>query len=225
MEELQPEAALAGHGTAGDRASSAAGHGSQASGETADGNPARAEHRSGRAEQRDGGVINTWSRGDFQLGMGLLFALLGARVTFVELACGRADFVSWRYKTRGLNVQSRILNSAGDFAEFEAGTVDLMVATEIFEHVRNPLRLLQIIATALRPGGLLFDSMGGQFDRDAEGDHLEEAICVGNSQAYIRFYEAEFLHLRDTPGQGRNFLFERRRSCQTYGRLTEEFRC
>jgi SAM-dependent methyltransferase len=159
---------------------------------------------------------NDWSRirvVDYGCGasdIGLLLAQLGAKVTIVDLTGGRSRFAEWRYQCRNLNVSCRSLDSTDDYAEFPEGSVDLFVATEVFEHVRNPLRLLKIAATALRGEGILFDSMAGSFDRETKGDHLIEAIEIGNSLTYKKLYENCFEHLTDTPSAGFNFVFRRR---------------
>ena len=85
---------------------------------------------------------------------------------------------------------------------------NLIVATEVFEHIRNPLRLLKEITKSLCPRGLLFDSMGGKFEREIQGDHLEEAAYIGNSEGYRSFYRENYLPINDF-GES-TFFFQRK---------------
>ena len=142
--------------------------------------------------------------------IGLLFATLGASVTIVDLEGMRGDFARWRYDRRGIAVGWCLLQSTEAFAKFDDASVDLFIATEVFEHIRDPLRLLQLAARSLKRGGILFDSMGGEFDREVEGDHLAESIAIGNSEEFRSFYKQHFDHLAATPSPGLNYLFQRK---------------
>lgn len=141
--------------------------------------------------------------------IGILLAKLGAKVIIVDLNGKRSKFAEWRYLIRGLTVACREVNSMDEYAEFGEGSIDLFIVTEVFEHVRNPMRLLQIIATSLRSGGILFDSMGGKFDRDIVGDHLIEAIEIGNSTEYKKYYAENFKHFEIVQHEDLNFAFIR----------------
>jgi trans-aconitate methyltransferase len=86
------------------------------------------------------------------------------------------------------------------------GVYNLIIATEIFEHLPDPLQSLRTLTESLRPGGLLFDSMGGSFDRKPGGDHLAEALDIGKSESYQTFYRANYLPVGQANGMG--FLFQ-----------------
>lgn len=140
--------------------------------------------------------------------MGAMLAMRGADVTLVDLGHRMLDFARWRYEARGLQCRAIPLADTEQAAKLESGAYDLVIATEVFEHVRDPLALLQALTAALRPGGLLFSSLGESFERDVGGDHLPEAMEVGNSAAY-RAYFAQRYELAASPG-GRPWLFGRK---------------
>ncbi len=128
--------------------------------------------------------------------IGLLLASLGAEVTLVDLDDKKFDFTGWRFKKRGFNPNIIRIKNVSKFPKLKKEEYDLIIATEIFEHVRNPLKLLKIITRALKKNGFLIDSMGGEFKRDIEGDHLEEAIKIGNSKKYKNYYNRYYEHLK-----------------------------
>ncbi len=85
---------------------------------------------------------------------------------------------------------------------------DLIVATELFEHVRDPLKLVKRITYGLKTNGLLIDSMGGVFDRKIGGDHLKESIKIGNSKKYKKYYNKNFRQIKMND-QNLNYLFRK----------------
>jgi len=68
----------------------------------------------------------------------------------------------------------------------------LAIATEILEHVRDPLAVLRRMTESLTARGLLFSSMGLGFEREAGGDHLSEAIRLGQTAAYRAYLKANY---------------------------------
>ncbi|MBS3172161.1 class I SAM-dependent methyltransferase [Candidatus Woesearchaeota archaeon] len=124
--------------------------------------------------------------------IGILFASLGADVTISEISGTRLDFAKKRYDNRGFKVTCIPINGPSHYPVLEENKYDLIIATELFEHVRDPFKLLKNFTNALKIGGYLFDSMGGNFDRPIKGDHLKESIQIGNSIDYINFYKYHF---------------------------------
>jgi len=140
--------------------------------------------------------------------IGLLCNLLGARVTICDIADKKLEFAMWRHKIRGHEVATIPIQDTEEIPDLGEDRYDLIIATEIFEHVRDPFRLLAAFTRSLRPSGVLFDSMGGTFAREVRGDHLAEALAIGNSDPYRSFYERHYR--QPYKGEGLSFLFIRR---------------
>jgi len=139
--------------------------------------------------------------------IGLLFASMGANVTIVDLDNKKLKFTKWRFDVRGYNVTCVKLFDVDDVVDFDQGFFDIFIATELFEHVPDPLKLLKTLTLGLKIGGLMFDSMAGGFDRSVGGDHLPQAVKIGNSTAYKEFHCHHYRHLIDTPEKDCNSLF------------------
>ena len=129
-------------------------------------------------------------------GIGLLLASLKANVTIADLDDEKFVFTIWRYKKRSLSPNIIKIKNISDYPEIPKNKFDLIIATELFEHVRDPLRLLKNFTNALKKGGYLFDSMGGEFEREVGGDHLAEAIKIGNSKEFKDYYKKHFKHIK-----------------------------
>lgn len=139
--------------------------------------------------------------------IGLLFASLGAGVTIADLDDRKLDFTVWRFKKRSLEPKVIRVKKNSEYPELPKNEYDLVIATELFEHVRDPFRLLKNFTAALKPGGFLFDSMGGHFERDVVGDHLAESIEIGNSEEYKQYYADHYTQV--FPRKDLTFLFRK----------------
>ena len=124
--------------------------------------------------------------------LGLLMARLGASVTIVDLLNRKLSFAIWRYQTRGLKVNNIGVLDTDSVPGLEAEQYDIVFATEILEHVHDPLLLLQALTESLRMGGLLFSSMGLSFEREIGGDHLPEAVAIGQSKEYESYFHQHY---------------------------------
>ena len=100
------------------------------------------------------------------------------------------------------------ISDTESYPELPKNFFDLIIATELFEHVRDPLQLLINFTNSLKSGGYLFDSMAGKFERDDRPHHLKEAFEIGQSKQYQNYYKSNFTQL--SPGNGLRFLFKKR---------------
>jgi len=123
---------------------------------------------------------------------GLFLASLGAKVTVVDLDNQLLYFAIWRYKKRNLPVKVIKVRNHSHYPVLKKSGFDLIIVSEVFEHVRDPMKLLQNIAKAIKPKGLLFDTMGTIFERELTGDHLKESIEIGHSKQYIDYHKRNF---------------------------------
>jgi len=127
--------------------------------------------------------------------IGLLFSSFGAKVTICDLDNTRLDFVVARFHRRGYKPDVIRVIDTELYPKLPPREFDLIIATELFEHVRDPFLLLSNFTVALRQGGYLFDSMGGVFERDDRPHHLKEAITIGKSERYTAFYARSYEHI------------------------------
>lgn len=140
--------------------------------------------------------------------IGLLFASFGAKVTICDLDNSRFDFTISRFKKRGFNPETIRVTNTEVYPELPEYKFDLIIVTELFEHVRDPLKLLNNLTKALKGSGYLFDSMGGKFERDDRPHHLKEAFKIGNSKEYKEYYSKYYIYL--PPKKGLDYLFKKR---------------
>ena len=116
------------------------------------------------------------------------------------------DFAKWRYETRGLRVEAIPVSKVDEVPALEKSSYDMVIVAEVFEHVPDPLQCLEALTHSLRSGGMLFDSMGGDFDRKLGGDHLKEALDIGNSEEYQSFHRNNYVQLNHS--RRTNYLFQ-----------------
>jgi len=140
--------------------------------------------------------------------IGLLFSSNGANATIADLYDEKFKFTIWRYNKRSLFPDIIKINNISDYPELPKNKFDLIIATELFEHVRDPLKLLKNFTNALKTGGYLFDSMGGNFERELVGDHLEDSIKIGNSKEYKDYYQNHYKHI--FPKKELKYLFKKK---------------
>ena len=153
--------------------------------------------------------LRGWTVLDFGCGVsdiGLLLSLLGATVEICDLADQKLNFAQWRYQVRNLKVAVNPQNAVDQPPVLESEKYDLIIATEVFEHLTDPLQNLQALTRSLRPQGLFFNSMGENGHRDIGGDHLEKAMRIMKSQEYQSFYRRHYHPVYFSRNQ--NFLFQ-----------------
>jgi SAM-dependent methyltransferase len=124
--------------------------------------------------------------------IGLLLGMLGADVTICDLEDKKLAFAEWRHQKRNIDVEVIPVDNTEIIPYLGKEIYDLIIVAEVFEHVRDPLLLLRSLTASLKSKGLLFDSMGGRFEREPGGDHLTEALMIGNSDDYLTFYQENY---------------------------------
>jgi ubiquinone/menaquinone biosynthesis C-methylase UbiE len=139
--------------------------------------------------------------------MGMALAQDGADVTIADLAGRKLDFAAWRFSVRGLKCQILPVTDTEHFPALPQGGYDLVIATEILEHVRDPLALLKLLTGSLKPGGLFFCTLEDAFVREVGGDHLPEAAAIGASSAYHEYFKTSYVLHADRGG--RPWLFRK----------------
>jgi 2-polyprenyl-3-methyl-5-hydroxy-6-metoxy-1,4-benzoquinol methylase len=92
---------------------------------------------------------------DYGAGIGsdaLVFASARFAVTLADVSEPLLAFARWRCGRRGVTVQTIDLKRH----ELPQRAYDAVVCFDVLEHVHRPLRTLDVIRRAMRPGGLLF---------------------------------------------------------------------
>lgn len=107
-----------------------------------------------RARLEDGQAVLELGCGWGSLTLELARRLPNSRIVALSNSRSQAAFIRARLEEIG---RSDVEIRTADVAGFEPGeSFDRIVSVEMFEHVRNPRRLLGRTAEWLRPGGLLF---------------------------------------------------------------------
>lgn len=116
---------------------------------------------------------------------GLGFAVYGYAVTIADVAGGHLDFARWRFERRGLPVLSVPITEEQLYPELPPQ--DFIVCAEVFEHLREPIRVLRNMHAALPRGGLLWYSGYPDYEREVGGEHLQEAAdCRDEALAFVQ---------------------------------------
>lgn len=123
--------------------------------------------------------------------IGLYFAKTGHDVTLVDIDTPKFMFTKIRFKKRSLPFSEVTLKSTESLPKFN-GKFDLIIATEILEHYRYPIKLVNLFHRSLKNGGLLLNSLGLDFARENGADHLDESLFEGNSPEYKHNYQTKF---------------------------------
>ena len=104
----------------------------------------------------------------------LSFGVYGYHITLSDIEGGVVEFAKWRCKKRNLNYDFIPVNISNMYPEF--GQQDIIVAGEVLEHIRDPLRTVQAFNSALPSGGYLWVSGYPYRERRVSTGHLQEAF-------------------------------------------------
>lgn len=119
-------------------------------------NPIRLSYITSKTELEDKKVL------DIGCGGGILtesLAIMGADITGLDLAEDALTVARLHWpETAKIKSPTYICDSAENYAALYPGQFDVITCMELIEHVPEPLRLIQAIATLLKPGGKLFCS-------------------------------------------------------------------
>lgn len=111
----------------------------------------------------------------------ILLAKRGHKPTICDVEDGNLTAAQKRFELRSLEVRCIGASSKDPIPSIE-GHFDLIIAIEVLEHVRKPLKLLELIYELLNENGIV---MLGSFplkDTDTRGDHLIKEAVSKRSQ-------------------------------------------
>jgi SAM-dependent methyltransferase len=132
---------------------------------------------------------------DFGAGVGsggLLFARQGFHVTLADISSRLLVFSRWRFDQRGLPVRIVDLKEQ----DLRRHSFDFVTAMDVFEHLVDPVGTVDMLADALRPGGVIF----GRFDVDEDDDRGQHIVhdfepCFARMRelGFVRIWEDDWL--------------------------------
>jgi 2-polyprenyl-3-methyl-5-hydroxy-6-metoxy-1,4-benzoquinol methylase len=102
---------------------------------------------------------------DFGAGVGaggLLFARHGFHVSHADISSTLLRFSQWRMERRGLSAEFVDLKDAS----LPPDAFDVITAMDVFEHLPDPVKAVDQLAIALKPGGFLFGRFAAEHDED-----------------------------------------------------------
>jgi 2-polyprenyl-3-methyl-5-hydroxy-6-metoxy-1,4-benzoquinol methylase len=107
---------------------------------------------------------------------GLAFATQGYHIRLVDLSGGPIHFASWRFEQRGLPYTA--IEISEDNLYPDLGQNHIVLAPEVLEHIRNPLKLVQNMERSIPAGGFFWTSGFPVVEREIGADHLPEAAAL-----------------------------------------------
>ena len=102
---------------------------------------------------------------DFGAGVGsggLLFARHGIAIALADISSTLLDFSRRRLEARGVAADFIDLKTTG----LPSNAYDFISAMDVFEHIREPEKTVDVLADAMRPGGILFGRFSSEPDED-----------------------------------------------------------
>lgn len=110
-----------------------------------------------------------------------------AETTLVDIDNLKLDFAAYRFREAGLRVRTLVVDEKNPYPQLPPH--NLCVATEVLEHLKDPMRALNNIAGSMEPGGILY----GDF-----GDHDPILFHVSTDLSEVR---QEIARLYDPAGE------------------------
>jgi len=104
----------------------------------------------------------------------LSFGVYGYHVTLSDIEGGVVEFAKWRFDKRNLKYDFIPVNENNMYPAF--GQQDIIVAGEVLEHIRDPLRTVRAFHNALPSNGYLWVSAYPYREKRVGGGHLKEAF-------------------------------------------------
>jgi len=145
------------------------------------------------------------------------FAGCGAQVTAVERSLNRVANMARRLASQSAGPRFRLLAGDGHELPFANEKFDLIILSDVIEHVKNPPRVLQEAARVLRPGGIVYASMPSRYSiLNLVSDPHYQVPGVGLMPRWMAaWYVVRLLRLTDGYRTERYF---------TWGEVVELFR-
>lgn len=105
----------------------------------------------------------------------ILLTKRGHKATICDVVNGNLSTARKRFELRSLEVTCVGASLECPVPSIE-GQFDLIIAIEVLEHIRNPLKLLELVYELLGENGMVILGSFPFTDTDTRGDHLKEAV-------------------------------------------------
>lgn len=135
---------------------------------------------------------------------GLAFAIAGYSVTLCDISSGNINVGKWRFEKRGLTYNFIEVGLSNLYPKIEM--MDLIIAGEVLEHIRNPKIVVENIYNGLKSTGYFWTSGYPVTNPDIgkkHPDHLIEASLM--REEVLRFLEHHFNKIKIAKG----YLFQK----------------
>jgi 2-polyprenyl-3-methyl-5-hydroxy-6-metoxy-1,4-benzoquinol methylase len=102
---------------------------------------------------------------DFGAGVGsggILFRRHGFQATLADISSSLLSFSGWRLETRKLAAQLIDLKQS----RLPSQGFDMITAMDVFEHLTDPVEVVENLWAALKPGGFLYARIAAESDED-----------------------------------------------------------
>jgi 2-polyprenyl-3-methyl-5-hydroxy-6-metoxy-1,4-benzoquinol methylase len=106
----------------------------------------------------------------------IAFSTQNYRPCIVDVEHGPIDFAKWRLEQRGIDYDASTISEENLYPHL--GNNHIVLAGEVLEHIRNPLRLVRNIHDSLPKGGFFWTSGFPIVERVVGEDHLPEAAAM-----------------------------------------------
>lgn len=126
---------------------------------------------------------------DFGAGVGsagILFDRHGFDVTLADISTTLLQFLAWRLERRGLSATVLDLKTA----HLPAERYDIVTAMDVWEHLADPVGVVDQIADAIAPGGFLFGRFAAQPD-----PNYPQHIVVDFEPTFTRLADRGFVEV------------------------------
>jgi len=132
---------------------------------------------------------------DFGAGVGsggLLFARHGFQTALADVSSSLLRFSAWRLGIRNLAVQYIDLKLSG----LPSQAFDVITAMDVFEHLSDPVEVVETLWKALKPGGFLYARISPEADEDRP-QHIvhdfEPTFQRMRALGFVEFWRDEWL--------------------------------
>jgi 2-polyprenyl-3-methyl-5-hydroxy-6-metoxy-1,4-benzoquinol methylase len=141
---------------------------------------------------------------DFGSGVGsgaLLFTRAGVQMTLADISSTLLNFARWRFARRGLPAVFLDLSHH----RLPTASFDMILAMDVFEHLTDPVEVVERLWQALRPGGLFF----ARIQVEDAGMHPQH-IVRDFGPTFTRMKELGFVQTWQDTWLWGHLLFEKR---------------